>query len=167
MNSRYSKQIEKLYFEMYEMLISYARCSFEEEPLAEEAVQEIFQIACQKPEELCESLNPKGWLVNTLKFTICNMKRSRENARQILSDYLIEQQKDGTYSEDKLCLQLMYEDLSHLEEFKLIKEMAIDGKSHLEMAKARGISVSACKKRVQRAKEILRRKIKKMSPGGK
>ena len=160
MNPKYSEQIEKLYLEMFDMLISYARCSLDEEPLAEEAVQETFQIACQKPDQLCESVNPKGWLVNTLKFTIRNMKRSREHARQILSTYLIEQNGAIAYSEDKLPLQLMYEDVSDMEEFKLIKEMVIDGKSHLEIAKARGISVSACKKRVQRAKEKLQKKIK-------
>jgi len=160
MNPEYSKRIEQLYLEMYDMLVSYARCSFAEESLAEEAVQETFQIACQKPEQLCESANPKGWLVNTLKFTIRNMRRSRENARQLLSSYLIAQKEYVAFSEDKLSVQLMYEDISDLEEFKLIKEMAIDGKSHLEMANARGISVSACKKRVQRAKETLQRKIK-------
>lgn len=153
MDPEHSEQIEKLYLEMYDMLLTYARCSFKEESLAEEAVQETFQIACQKPEQLCESENPKGWLVNTLKFTIRNMQRSREHARQILSGYLIAQ----TFSEDKLSLQLMYADISGMEEFKLLKEMVIDGKSHLEMATARGISVDACKKRVQRAKEPLKR----------
>lgn len=159
MNPEYGKQIEQLYFEMYDMLLSYARCSFEEKSLAEEAVQETFQIACQKPDQLCGSINPKGWLVNTLKFTIRNMKRSRDNARQILSAYLIAQNEPVAYSEDNLPLRLMYENVADSEEFKLIKEMAIDGKSHLEMANARGISVNACKKRVQRAKETLRRKI--------
>ena len=160
MNSEYNQRIEQLYLEMYDKLIAYARCSFEEESLAEEAVQETFQIACLKPDKLCESLNPRGWLVNTLKFTIRNMKRTRESARQLLSNYLITQNECIAFAEDKLSLQLMYEDISHTEEFKLIKEMAIDGRSHLEMANARGISVSACKKRVQRAKETLREKIK-------
>ena len=160
MSPEYSERIEQLYLEMYDMLLTYARCSFEEESLAEEAVQETFQIACLKPDKLCESVNPKGWLVNTLKFTICNMKRSREHARQILSSYLISQNESVAFSEDRLCLQVMYEDVSHTDEFMLIKEMAIDGKSHLEMANARGISVDACKKRVQRAKETLKRKLK-------
>ena len=160
MNSEYSEKIEQLYLEMYDMLITYARCSFEEESLAEEAVQETFQIACQKPDKLCKSLNPKGWLVNTLKYTIRNMKRNREGARQLLSNYLIEQMECATFSEDKLSLQLMYDDVSCTEDFKLIKEMAIDGRSHLEMANARGITVNACKKRVQRAKEILQKKMK-------
>ena len=160
MNPEYSERIAQLYLEMYDMLITYAQCSFKEESLAEEAVQETFQIACQKPDKLFASLNPKGWLVNTLKFTIRNIKRRRENARQILSSYLIAQKECVAFSEDKLCLQVMYEDFSHTEEFKLIKEMVIDGKSHLEMAEARGITVNACKKRVQRAKEVLKQKIK-------
>ena len=160
MNPEYSEMIEQLYLEMYDMLLTYARCSFQEESLAEEAVQETFQIACQKPDKLCDSVNPKGWLVNTLKFTILNMKRNREHALQILSGYLVSQQENVVFSEDKLCLQLMYEDIADTDEFQLIKEMAIDGKSHLEMANARGISVSACKKRVQRAKETLKKKLK-------
>ena len=160
MNPEHSKKIEQLYFEMYDMMFYYARCSFAEESLAEEAVQETFKIACQKPEQLCESVSPKGWLVNTLKFTIRNMKRNRENARQLLSTYLIEQNEQIAYSEDDLPLQLMYADVADLEEFKLIKEMAVEGKSHWEMATARGITVSACKKRVQRAKEKLQEKLK-------
>lgn len=159
MNPEYREQIEKLYLEMYDMLLSYAQCSFEEASLAEEAVQETFRIACQKPEQLCESQNPKGWLVNTLKFTIRNMKRNRERTRQLLSTYLLEQKECVAFSEDKLSLPLKYGDVSDSEEFQLIKEMAIDGKSHLEMANSRGISVSACKKRVQRAKETLKRKL--------
>jgi len=158
MNPDYNQQIEELYLEMYDMMVCYARCSFKEESLAEEAVQETFQIACQKPAQVCESVNPKGWLVNTLKFTIRNMKRSRDHTRQLLS--LVEQDESVTYSEDRLPLRLMYEDIADSEEFKLLVEMAIEGKSHLEMANARGISVDACKKRVQRAKETLKKKLK-------
>ena len=77
-----------------------------------------------------------------------------------MSNYLITQNECIAFSEDKLSLQLMYEDISHTEEFRLIKEMAIDGRSHLEMANSRGITVNACKKRVQRAKETLQKKIK-------
>ena len=161
MNPEQRKIIEHLYLEMYDMLISYARCSFKEEALAEEAVQETFRIACQKPEQLCESQNPKGWLVKTLKFTINNIKRNRECARQVLSGYLMEQQEGRGYSEDKLELRLLYEDVFNTEDFQLIKELAVDGKSHLEMAQAHGISVNACKKRVQRAKEKLWKKMKK------
>lgn len=159
MNAEQRKEIEQLYMQMYDMLTAYARSALSEEALAEEAVQETFRIACQKPEDLCDSPNPKGWLVNTMKFTIQNTKRSRENARQILSEYLADQSRQILYSADNINLDILYENVADLEAFKLLKEMAIDGKSHLEMAQSRGISVAACKKRVQRAKELLQRKL--------
>ena len=159
MNTAQSNLIERLYFEMYDMLLIYARNSLDEDSLAEEAVQETFRIVCQKPEHLFESPNPKGWLVNTLKNVIRNMKRSRESAQMLLSKYLAVQTKEIAFSETKVGLEVMYENVADTEEFKLIKEMAIDGRSHLEMATDRGITVAACKKRVQRAKETLQKKL--------
>lgn len=160
MNMEQSKWIEQLYLEMFDMLLSYARVSLEEEPLAEEAVQETFQTACQKPEQLLESPNPKGWLVNTLKYTIRNIRRNRESARQLLVAYLTMQTNNMAFTEDTIRLEVVYGNLADTEEFKLLKEMAVDGKSYLELAAARGISVSACKKRVQRAREKLQEIIK-------
>ena len=152
-------KIEKLYLEMFDKMKIYANCSLDNEALAEEAVQETFRIACQKPEQLCESVNPQGWLVQTLKYTIRNMQSNRATAKRIVEKYLMAQFSDLAFSEDKLDLNVLYENVADTEEFKLLAEMAIEGRSHLEMATSRGISVSACKKRVQRAKETLRKKM--------
>jgi RNA polymerase sigma-70 factor (ECF subfamily) len=112
-----------------------------------------------KPEDLLSSPNQKGWIISTLKFTIQNMKRSRDRANVLLTQYLAAHSNSVAFSEDRISLEVTYENVAHLEEFQLIKEMAVEGKSHLEMAASRGISVDACKKRVQRAKEFLKRKI--------
>jgi RNA polymerase sigma-70 factor (ECF subfamily) len=77
----------------------------------------------------------------------------------LLVQYLAAHSNSDAFSEDRISLEVTYENVAHSEEFRLIKEMAVEGKSHLEMAQARGISVDACKKRIQRAKEFLRRKI--------
>ncbi len=161
MNAEQNRKIEELYLEMFEKLKVYACCSLDNEALAEEAVQETFRIACQKPEQLCESINPRGWLVQTLKYTIRNIQSNRETAKRIMEKYLMTQVKDIAFSEDHIDLHILYENVADTEEFKLLAEMAIEGCSHLEMANRRGISVSACKKRVQRAKETLRRKLDK------
>ena len=159
MNAEQKHKIEELYLEMFEKMKIYAGCSLDNEALAEEAVQETFRIACQKPEQLCKSVNPQGWLVQTLKYTICNMQSNRATAKRIVERYLMTQIKDFSFSEDSLDMTVLYGNIADTEEFKLLAEMAIEGKSHLEMAESRGISISACKKRVQRAKEVLRRKI--------
>lgn len=160
MDAEQRKRIEELYLEMFEKMMAYARSAFNSEPLAEEAVQETFWIACQKPDQLCGSENPQGWLVITLKNIILHMKSSRERARRIIERYVMPQAAEHTILEDKVELRVLYEDVVDTEEFKLLVELAIEGKSHEEMARGRGISVSACKKRVQRAKEILQKKLK-------
>ena len=158
MTSDQRKRIEEFYLEMYDRLFIYARSALDNESLAEEAIQETFRIVCMKPEDLLSSPNPKGWIVNTLKYTIQNMKRSRDKANVLLTQYLAAN-SSVAFSEDRISLEVTYENVACSEEFSLIKEMAVDGRSHLEMAQSRGISVAACKKRVQRAKEFLRRKI--------
>ena len=158
MTSDQRKRIEEFYLEMYDRLFIYARIALDNESLAEEAIQETFRIVCMKPEDLLSSPNPKGWIVNTLKYTIQNMKRSRDKANVLLTQYLAAN-SSVAFSEDRISLEVTYENVARSEEFRLIKEMAVDGRSHLEMAQSRGISVAACKKRVQRAKEFLRRKI--------
>lgn len=154
-----SVKIEKFYLEMREFLLSYAQSALDNRALAEEAVQETFRIVCLKADEFFSSPNPKGWIIKTLKFTIKNTKRSRDSATLLLTQYLETNGEGVTFSEDPINLELTYGNVAHSEEFQLIKEMAVEGKSHLEMAQARGISVDACKKRVQRAKEFLRKRI--------
>lgn len=151
--------IEQLYLELYDRLRIYACTALENEALAEEAVQETFRTACMKPEELYQSPNPRGWLYQTLKNTIRNTQKTRANAKRFLTDFTATRGCDIACSEDRIRLETIYGELSCSEEFRLLKEFAVDGMSHLEMATKRGISVEACKKRVQRAKEFLRKKI--------
>lgn len=160
MNAVHSKQIEDLYREMFDKLKAYARSVLENDALAEEAVQETFRIACQKPEDVCSCPNPQGWIFITLKHTIHNIQSNRATAKRILEMYLLVEAGETAFSDDKLRIEIAYENVADTEEFQLLKEMAIEGKSHEEMAAARGITVSACKKRVQRAKEKLQKKLK-------
>ena len=157
MNTRYQEEIDRLYLQMYRMLFEYARSSLSNDALAEEAVQDTFIIACQKPEALCNSPNPAGWLVKTLKNVLSNTIRSQNIAKQILTDYCAANNKDIAISEDQLDLDVLYGNIAYSEEFKLLKELVIDGKSYLELADERHISVDTCRKRVERAKRLLRK----------
>lgn len=160
MEARYSKEIDRLYLQMYPMLFEYARSSLSNDALAEEAVQDTFIIACQKPEALCKSPNPEGWLVNTLKNVLSNTTRSQNIARRILLDYFASNISDVSVSADRVSLEILYDAVADLEEFRLVKAIALDGKSYLELAEERGISVKTCRKRVERAKKFLQKKIR-------
>ena len=162
------EEFERIYRENYDGFLRYAANILKTfgsnyvsvSGRAEEAVQETFRIACTRADVLYTSPNPEGWLINTLKNVLSNMAHNRATASRIMTQYISTQIKELTVTEDRLRFELLYENVSDLEEFKLLKEMVIEGKSHLEMAEARGISVAACKKRVQRAKEVLRKNIK-------
>lgn len=160
MKAQYRSEIEQLYLKLYPLLFEYARSSLSSDSMAEEAVQEAFQIACQKPEALIHSPNPEGWMVNTLKYVLKNTLRKQNISRRILLDYLASNVNDITVTNDRVGFEILYEDVADLEEFKMVKAMALEGKSYLEMSQELGISMAACRKRMQRAREILQKKIK-------
>ena len=160
MKARYKLEIERLYLQLYPLLFEYARSSLSSDSLAEEAVQDTFRIACQKPEAMINSPNPEGWIMNTLKNVLKNTIRNQNISRRILLDYFASNINDITVTNDRVGLEILYEDVADLEEFKMVKAMALEGKSYLEMSQELGISLAACRKRMQRARETLRKKIK-------
>lgn len=161
MNEAEEQEIEGLYISMYRKMCAYARSSLGNDALAEEAVQEAFQIALEKKDDFLNSPNPSGWLINTLRNVISNTERSHATAERILRNYLSTHAGTLAISEDRVSVNVLYENVADREEFKLLSEMAIEGKSILEMADERGISVNACKKRVERAKKKLQKFLKK------
>lgn len=154
------ENIERLYKLMYGDLYIYALSTLRSDELAEEAVQETFRIACQKPDDLFNSPRPEGWLKNVLKNVMRNMVRKRESTSRLMSMYFWNNARNKSFTENEIKVELLFEDLAEREDFILLKEMAVEGRSYLEMSSDRGISVNACKKRVQRAKEELRKKLK-------
>lgn len=159
MNENQRTKIAELYQELFDKLMSYALSAMDNEALAEEVVQDTFRIACQKSDALCASPNPQGWLFLTLRNTIRNSRSNQATARRIFERYMVAQIKEFSVLEDGINLSILYENVADTDEFKILAEMVLGEKSHAEMAIARGITVNACKKRVQRAKEALQQKI--------
>ena len=60
-------------------------------------------------------------------------------------------------AEDETELDITYGDLKDSPDYQLLKEFVLEHRSIKEMAQERGITVDACKKRIQRAKERLKR----------
>ena len=149
--------LEQLYIDMFGVLSQYANSILGNIALAEEAVQETFRIACLNPDKVMNSPNPKGWLFNTLKYTIRNSQRSRDRANRLLVEYLLTHGNLTEISENQISLEVAFAGVAEREEFQLLKEYAVEGKSHSEMAQKRGITVEACKKRVQRAKKSIQK----------
>ena len=158
MKEQVSDEIEELYVKQYDMLLPYAMRMLKNDALAEEAVQETFRIACQKADVLYECANKEGWLLITLKNVILNIEKIQWRSERKITEFskTLESFYNGPGNVD---LDLLYKDLASTEEYILIKEMVLEEKSIRELAESRGISVDACKKRVQRAKEVLRKQL--------
>lgn len=86
MNTAQKKLLDALYRKMYRFLLCYAQSTLNNESLAEEAVQETFAIAYRRVDLVCESENPKGWLVETLKLVIKNIERRQQTAKRTISE---------------------------------------------------------------------------------
>ena len=153
--------IDRLYFEMYDSLVGYANSYLNDQQRAEELTQEVFVSAVQKPEALMNCPNPKGWLYKTMWNMIQNSNRVTSRQMKLIADFLTVNGREITVSIDQPDLKLKYGKLAETEEFKLIYDMAVLGKTHEEIATERNISVNTCKKRAERAKKFLRRKLAK------
>ena len=160
MNPEQKKVIDQLYYELYEFLLTYANSSLGNMTLAEEAVQEAFAIACKKPEQVCSSPNPEGWIVNTMMYVICNIENRQRTARKIIA-------KLPTYCPERIAapevpldLRILYGGIANTKEFKLIHALAVEGKSIAQLAAELGISADACKKRAERARKDLQKKLR-------
>lgn len=155
------KMIEQLYREMFRPLLAYARSALNEESLAEEAVQDTFKMACAKADDFLSSPIPKGWLVNTLKNVISNMKRSRAQLNSfVVSCFSFDEDIVASTAND-VNPDLYYSGIVSDEDFALLKLIAIERYSMFEAAEEFGISVEACKKRVQRAKKKFQKNFEK------
>ncbi len=147
--------IDRLYFEMYDSLVGYANSCLYDQHRAQELTQEVFVSALRKPEALLSCPNPKGWLYKTMRNMIQNNGRTTAHQIKLIADYLAANGAEITVSIDQPDLKLKYGGLAETEAFKLIYDMAVLGKTHEEMAAERGISVTTCRKRAERAEKYL------------
>lgn len=163
--------IAQLYREMYRKLVVYAENALNDS-LAEEAVQDTFRIACSKYDELMNSSNPQGWLMNTLKNVIRNIRKEQANLNKYFvmtmsldDEKFMEIRAVGTDIHKRLEdteVDLMYSDLLTEEEYRLLTLIVRYRYSVLEAAQEFGINVETCKKRAQRAKKKLRKILEKI-----
>ena len=148
--------ITALYKEMFKKLVNIGYELLGNLALAEEMAQEAFLIACKKPDDVMNSENPQGWMVKTLHNLVKNLKRVLSNQDK----YIINASRsyDKTVHIDDYA-DIEYSDMLSIEEYRLFRRITLDHYSMREAAEEFGISIEACKKRVQRTRAKLRKQI--------
>ena len=94
----------------------------------------------------------------TLKHAMQNMLRTRAKLRTLLSLEAGEGLPAG--APELMSVDLLFGDVASSEDFRLLKRVALDQCTMPELARELGVSVEACKKRVQRARKRLQKKLK-------
>ena len=157
-----SKQfLEDLYVKYSNSLYLYAYSVLKDREMAKDAVQDAFQIACNKSEIIQNCTSPRAWIKQTLVYVISNMREKQVNASIATSNYLTKHMDyTVTFSPEENNPDLDLYPLSTTEEYRLVKANAIEGFPARELANSMNISHEAGKKRIKRAKDFLRKKLR-------
>lgn len=161
MTAEQNQFLTERYHEKRKFLLEYAESSLHNYALSEEAVQQTFEIACRRIDDFCSSPNPDGWLTKTLSFVIGNIESRQRAERRVIAitdDY----RPDLVAApEVPLPLRVTYGPLVDTPQFRLVYESEVLGRTYKAIAEDLGISENTCKKRAERARKFLQKKLKK------
>ncbi|MDO4566692.1 MAG: sigma-70 family RNA polymerase sigma factor [Oscillospiraceae bacterium] len=147
--------LERLFLDNYAGMESYARRFFRNPDIAQDVVQETFLVAQMKLDDVMQSPSPVGWLYNTLKNIIGDTYRKRRR----LLDMCVSLNDTDAPVRDTVSVRTSYHGIIGKEELELLIWIYCEGLTYDDAAHRLGISLSACKKRVQRAKERMKQAI--------
>jgi RNA polymerase sigma-70 factor (ECF subfamily) len=119
---------------------------------AQDAVQETFLAAQKNIEKIMRSENPKGWLMNALKYSVKQQRRAR--TRFDLLEQKIKHNTAVYTADDTVNLELW--NALPKDEYEILRLIYVEGYTRHEVADFLGITYETCKKRVQSAKRKLR-----------
>ena len=149
-----------IYLDRRKPLLEYAESNLHNHALAEEAVQQAFEIACRKIDDFQSSPNPEGWIFNAVRFVVFNMASRQRTESRVIAP-VDEYRPDLVAAPaEPLPLRVHFGDLVDSPQFRIVYEMEILGRSIAEIARDLGISETACKKRAERARKYLQKKLK-------
>ena len=151
--------VQELYSSHFKALLMRARRLGFSNEVAEDYVQETFLIAIKRIDDVRACRNPRAYLTKILKNVIGYNLRQMHYASKMLKkiqDQGTISSLTGTYTEE-LDPKTLYRGSVSTEELKLLIQFYQEGRSSKEIATEMGINDEACKKRVLRAREHLRR----------
>lgn len=147
MDESKSAFLERMFMENYSDMESFARRFFQNEDIAQDAVQETFLVAQIKIEQLIVSPEPRGWLFNALKNVCGNIYKQQKHLAAIVPE------EDYDAAEPmELSVLTEYQGAIPAEDLQLLIWIYCDEDTYADAAQRLGSSLAACKKRIQRAK---------------
>ena len=148
----------ELFCSMSENLLKVANMRLSDLDYAEDVVQETFLAAIRNVEKVMQSENPKGWIMNALKYKVKDAQKLKHKYTLLEPDVIsafVDMQNVGEQYDFELREIIMKD------EYKILRLIYGAGYKTHEVAEMLGIKVEACKKRVQVAKRKLAQELLK------
>ena len=161
MTAEQKQFLSERYHKKRKFLLEYAESSLHNYALSEEAVQQTFEIACRKIDDFCNSPNPDGWLIKTLSFVVRNIESRQRSEQRVIAITDGYRPDLAAAPEVPMPLRVTYGSLVDTPQFRLLYEAEVLGRTLAEIAEELDISEDACKKRAERARTFLQKKLKK------
>ena len=155
--------VSALFFKEWNKLVRYAKIqlsrygpsTLDAEGRAEEIVQELFCTVCDKTDDLKAMNHPEGWLYNALYFKVKEILREDRRWTQGLLLLPCEEEEVPFQGTDELA------DLISTEDYRLLRQIYLEGYTYKELCAELGVSKSALGMRINRIKKEFRKKYEK------
>lgn len=158
LNEEESRYVEELYTQCFHSMYVFARKLTSSNSMAEEAVQCTFEVVYEKLDKVRSSDNPPGYIVAILRNVVKNMNRARARLNGTMVNLMsLEGFPDTLTFEQAIDPEIFFYNLMTHEEFEMLTRVALDGYTIGQTAEEFGISLEACKKRIQRLKERIKK----------
>lgn len=161
MSSEQDLSLESLYRSSFNQLKTIAYSQIRNMPMAEELAQETFLVALKDYEVFREHEQPLAYLKKALNYKIREYNRevSRYHKLFFSMDRELTAEVKAPSNSSPISapgiLEMARETLTD-DEWYILWKFAMEGASHLQIAKSLGISVPASYKRLERIREKLR-----------
>lgn len=125
---------------------------------ADDVLQELFLKLARQADAFCEVDNPRAWLFRVLRNCLIDRLRTAKTFLDLNADMPLERDEIPPITELETCLLRNLEEL-RAEDKSVIKHCDLQGQTQLQYAQQQGLTLSAVKSRLLRARARLRKKI--------
>ena len=158
--SSLSPELGTAYAELRQQLRGFLRRHVSDASVAEDLLQDIFVKALQTHRSGKSIANVSAWLYTAARTTIIDHYRAHKDVHIELdeSHWVSEEDELELHSKLALCLRPFAEQLAPIYRDSLLAS-ELDGIALRELAEREGVSLSAIKSRVSRARSMLKEKV--------
>lgn len=125
---------------------------------AEDLLQDVFEKAMLQEKRFCSVENARAWLFRVARNTLIDSYRMQREQVELPEYLAMDEPVSEAVDDLSECLPRILSELSQ-EDREVVTVCDLNGASQLEYADSKGISLSAAKSRIQRARKRMRQRL--------